>query len=231
MKTINRYMRFVPFIQKIVLFVLMPVVAVLLALGGVFAQKITDASGLSGPDALFLTIFSMYLLYVVTVADIYFERGNFGGSFSSRSSDLEYMKTSPAGLAFYNDILKGSMLVRFLYAGGVTLLYWLVVLAVTPQPPMRVLASWMFACGSTFFSMQLGALFCRLVVAQHTSFAIGMFASYLSGSLLVVAGILTTEIDLARFLCGFATLALGALLAVLMVVIGKKKKEKEYHDV
>ena len=232
MKSLRSYLTYIPLSQKIVQFLLMPLLAVTFGVLSVVADPYLR----SGDDepGIYLLV-SLYLLFLFVICDVIYDRGNFGGTFSSKASYMDYLKSSPRGLSFHGEVLKGSMIVRILYAVAVTAVFRLVLLAGGLQTAGTALPVLVFLAGCTCLAAQLGSLLTRFFVSEQTSMVAGMIAGMLVSALFSTASIIVSVSGVGepvvQIIIGVLALAVGALLAVLMVKTGIRKKEKEYYDV
>ena len=232
MRAIRSYFAYIPLTQKLVQFVLMPLLAVSF---GVLSVVVNRALHTGNGDAGIGVMVSLYLLFLVVLCDVVYDRGNFGGTFSSKASYMDYLKSSPRGLSFHGEILTGSMIVRILYAVVVTAAFRLVLLAGGLQTTGTALPVLVFLTGGTCLAAQLGSLLTRFFISEQTSMVAGMIAGMLVSMLFSVATVFVTirgTGEAAAYLVtGLLALAAGILLAVLMGKSGIRKKEKEYYDV
>lgn len=228
--SVRCYLAYASTLQKLVQFVLVPVIA--LAFFALFTNALRYLfSGNPSAIGLFEAALSIYLLYIIVICDVIFERGNFGGTFTTRASHVEYMKSSPRGVSLYRNILLGGMIIRFCYvlvATGIFRVLWGVTLR---QTPVAVCASWQLFSGAAWLSMQTAALLTRFFDAENISMMAGMISAMIISALFTGLSFIGSDQAPARMTVGIVALLMGCALAVLMVNTGKKKKEKEYHDV
>lgn len=228
--SVRCYLTFIGFFQKLVQFVLVPVIA--LAFFAVFLNALQYLYP-GNPSAVspFEAALSIYLLYIIVICDVLYERGNFGGTFTTRASYVEYMKSSPRGVSLYRNILLGGMIIRFCYAlvtMGIFRILWTVTVR---EPALSALSSWVLFGGAAWLSMQTGALLTRFFDAENISMMASMISAMVISALFTGLSFLGPDHTPARMTAGIVALLMGCVLAVLMVNTGKKKKEKEYHDV
>lgn len=230
MNNMRSYVAYIAPLQKLLQFVLVPLGTVLTAVGMQALKRMAPGVFAAGAEAFF-AIASFYLLYLAVICDVFFERDNFGGTFSSRASYLEYMKTSPRGLSFYGQILTGSVCVRFLYALCVPGLFCLIGLPSLTGMSRSGGNFWLFFAGALWLAMQTGALFTRFFAAQNTALVSGMVSSMVIGMLFMVVSLIAFEKQNVTYtVAGVLAIAAGWVLAFVMVRTGMRKKEREYVD-
>ena len=234
MRAIRSYFAYIPLTQKLVQFVLMPLSSVAFAMLMILLEW-KFYPGHRMVESGFPVIVSMYTLMLFTVFDVMFDRGNFGGTFSSKASWLEYMKSSARGLSVYQNILRGSVITRIVYAVAVTGIFQLILLCAGMQTFSYTLSLWLFFAGGTCLATQLGAMLTRFFASEQTSLMAGMISSMLVSILFSIASLFLSirnmNEDRAYTVVGLLALFAGTALAYVLVVAGMKKKEREYYDV
>ena len=229
--SVRCYLAYAGSAQKLVQFLLVPLASLAASALMTLLAYLMARDQVMIEDTPLDTVFSFYLMYIVAICDVIFDRNNFGGTFSSRASHVEYMKSSPRGTRLYENILRGSMIVRFLYAAGCVLLFRFVRVMFASQAIVTALCAWVFFTGATWLAAQAGALLTRFFEAENISLAVALISALLVSVLFGTMSAIGFAQDVSYAIAGVLEMLIGAGIAVLMVRTGVRKKEGEYHDV
>lgn len=227
MKAIRHFWSFDHREDKAVRFLAIPLIVILL---GVASALLEHRLGIPAYYSDMIGRFMMiYLLILAVIIDLRFDQYRFGGTFTSKSTWLEYLKTSPRGKSYYRDVLCGSQILRpvfLILVAGLLQGTRMMAGAHVAEPFVSPLV----CIAGAYLASQIGCLFTRVIANDTLAYGIATCVSVILTSITHLSVMFEVSTSLPAVLICCAALALSVLLSVLMVWMGMKKKENEYVD-
>lgn len=207
-RKIKSYLAFTSLFYRIIVFVLLPLVAV-----GLYCLVGSINAGVG-------LIFVMELLIV---AEIFFDTWLFGGIQSKESEKLDYLKTSSQGMEVIKNALQMDLIRRLLTAAGIFAVCYLV--GDFHGSSVQEVAILLYPIPVSYTISVLGVFLARYEGGMWINMAIGYVATIFGLLCWFVPGLKKYAIC---YVLGFSVLAV--LISILAVTVAKNKVEGSYYD-